>query len=439
MYMNDEKTRVDHAPCVLGMACPLRDGGCTYYDRVKQAHASRLVVTNYAYWMTANKYKGRGEAIGNFDLIVCDEAHDTPDIVSSFLSIRLNREKGYVASVIPDGDLRGMTIADWKLWAKQVMPEVTAEMEHVRRQGAGVYSASAGRKYARMVSLKTDLETIIRDVDKDWVIATSASEVVLSPVWPAPYVERGLFMGTPNVILTSATVNMKTVDMLGVDRGNILMLEFPHSFPIENRRLIHVPTIRLNYKCTDAQLKVWVARIDQIIGQRLDRKGVVHTVSYKRRDMVLSNSKYERMMITHRRMNTESQVKKFKSSAPPSVLVSPSMATGWDFPYSEAEYQIIGKVAYPDSRDKIVEARQRVDKEYTSYIAMQQLVQACGRGVRAADDRCESFIIDDNITWFIQKYKKFAPRWFWDSYFNARTIPRPPPALTNATNMKKGE
>lgn len=430
-YVGDGKTRVDHAPCVIGMACPLRNDGCAYYDRVRKASISKLVVTNYAYWMTANRFKGRGETIGDFDLIVCDEAHDTPDLVSSHLSIRMDREKGPAASLLPSGDLRGMTIADWKLWAKEKMPNVVSEMEVIKAQGGAAYTANSGRKYTKLHSLLTDLKTIINDVDKEWVTSTSSAEAVMSPVWPAPYVEKGLFLGIPNVILTSATVNAKTVEMLGVDKRDILMLEFPHSFPLQNRRLIHVPTIRLNYRCTDNQLKMWVARIDQIIGPRLDRKGIVHTVSYKRRDMVMANSKYEKYMITHRRINTESQVRKFKGANAPSVLVSPSMATGWDFPYQEAEYQIIGKVAYPDTRDKIVGARHKRDNEYTSYIAMQQLVQACGRGVRAADDKCESFIIDDNITWFMQRYKKFAPRWFWDSYYNARTIPKPPAALKN--------
>jgi Rad3-related DNA helicase len=431
LFVNDRSTNCDAGPCVLGMKCPLRDSGCLYYDRLKEAGRANLVVTNYAYWMTSNKYGG---GIGKFDIIVCDEAHDTPDIVASFLTITMDRKKGYTAGIIPEGDLTGYTVGDWRSWAKDVMPDVLMELRGMEASAHGGMSANAARKYVRMKALSEDLKTIRDDLDDKWVVRSNTEELVFAPVWPAPYVERTLFLGTKMVVLTSATVNMKTVNMLGVSNEEILMLEFPHSFPLDHRRLIHIPTVRMNYRCTEAQLKLWVRRIDQIITNRLDRKGVVHTVSYKRRDLVLANSQYERHMITHRRLNTESQVKKFKASAAPSILVSPSMATGWDFPYKECEYQVVGKIAYPDTRDKIVEARSKSDRDYTSYVAMQQLVQACGRGVRAADDRCETFVIDDNITWFMYKYKKFAPRWFWDTYINAKVIPQPPAALKKGGN-----
>lgn len=433
LFVNDKSTGCDAGPCVLGMQCPLRDCGCLYYDQLKIAARADMVVTNYAYWMTSNRF---GSGLGKFDLIVCDEAHDAPDIVASHLTINMDREKGYTAGIIPSGRLDGYTIEDWKLWARTQRPGVNAELRAQEASAHSGMSANAARKYVKMRVLAQDLKTIEEELDDTWVVRSSSTELVFAPIWPAPYVERRLLLGIPHVVLTSATVNMKTVNMMGISNADIEMLEFEHSFPLAHRRLIHIPTIRMNYRCTDMQLKQWVRRIDQIIGPRTDRKGVVHTVSYKRRDMVMANSKYEGYMITHRRLNTEAQVRKFKEAQAPAILVSPSMATGWDFPYNECEYQVIGKVAYPDTRDKIVEARSKTDKDYTSYVAMQQLVQACGRGVRAADDRCETFIIDDNITWFMQRYKKFAPRWFWDSYYNARTIPQPPPALKNGRGNK---
>ena len=54
---------------------------------------------------------------------------------------------------------------------------------------------------------------------------------------------------------------------------------------------------------------------------------------------------------------------------------------------------------------------------------MQDLVQASGRGMRAPDDYCETFIVDDSISWFLFKYKEFAPEWFVNSYKKVRVIP----------------
>jgi Rad3-related DNA helicase len=61
---------------------------------------------------------------------------------------------------------------------------------------------------------------------------------------------------------------------------------------------------------------------------------------------------------------------------------------------------------------------------------MVTLVQASGRGCRAPDDRCETFVVDDQVEWFMTKYRRFAPRWFLDAYVpNVVVTPRPLPKL----------
>ena len=61
---------------------------------------------------------------------------------------------------------------------------------------------------------------------------------------------------------------------------------------------------------------------------------------------------------------------------------------------------------------------------------MVTMVQAAGRGCRAADDRCQTFIVDDQADWFVRRNKKFAPKWFLDSYQpNVMATPPPLPKL----------
>jgi hypothetical protein len=42
------------------------------------------------------------------------------------------------------------------------------------------------------------------------------------------------------------------------------------------------------------------------------------------------------------------------------------------------------------------------DPDYANYVAMQKLVQAVGRGMRAPDDWCETLIVDDQFSWFVK-------------------------------------
>lgn len=411
----EPQTMCDSGPCSIGDRCLLKENGCLYYDQLKLALGAKVVVTNYAYWMTMVEY---GNGLGNFNMMVLDEAHSAPDHLTSHLEVVLRRTDREENRIIRDGIPSSHN--EMRVWAIKWLEEITEELRSMKDGGKD----SNRRTIIKLQSLKSKINRLafMRD---DWVWESNEMEVTLSPVWPWPYAEKWLFASIPKILFTSATCIPKTAAMLGINNRELQCEEYPHSFPVQNRMLFHIPTIRLNFKTTDMELRQWVARIDQILRGRGDRKGIIHTISYKRRDMIMIQSKMRDIMISHKRKDAELVVKKYKVMKLPVVLVSPSMATGWDFPYDECRFQIIGKVPYPDTRGAIMQARTSTDNEYTSYIAMQQLVQACGRGVRAEDDWCENFIIDDNIKWFLPNYKHMAPEWFREAFASRVVIPAP--------------
>jgi len=425
-----DRTTCDHAPCVVGFQCRYRNGGgCRYYDALKRAQRSDMVVTNYAYWMYNNAH-GDGFGEKEFNTLVCDEAHDAPDIVSSFLTIKLDRSDTFTRNILPLRTLNDMSISEWSRWAEQAEVVVADEADILKKkmEREKFLTKSERKIYAKLKRMSQDLQRMTK-MDDTWITDVGKLEVSFCPTWPAPDCEDALFLGIQNIVLTSASVCMKTADMLGISEDDIEIMEYPHSFPVERRQIIHVPTVRMNYRTNQAGIKTWLTRIDQILKPRLDRKGIIHTVSYKRRDAILGHSKYRNQMMSHSRHNTELTVNKFRNSQEPKILVSPSVTTGWDFPYTDAEYQIVGKVPYPDTTNKIVKTRTKEDSDYAPYIAAQTLMQSCGRINRAADDQGETFVIDDNIKWFMYKYDKFMTGWFREAFVQARTIPRPPERL----------
>jgi len=425
--LEHDGTRCDHGPCIAGFHCRLKDKGeCLYHAQVARARGAAQVVTNYAFWMYNNEY---GEGLGDFNLMVCDEAHDTPDQVSSFLTIALKRKDTVVQGKLPRSNLSEMSINDWVIWACSHRESVVRELEYLKEQGKsnGSLSKTQRHKYAELATFLRAITGIAR-MDNTWVFDVGTEEITFSPVWPARYCETVLFRNIPHVINTSASVCAKTVEMLGIDQDTHVLKEYPHSFAVENRRVIHVstyPPVRLNFRADDKVLRFWLNRIEQILQRREHLKGIIHTVSYDRRNFVLQHSRFKDNMITHKRSTAEEVVARFKKSEPPATLVSPSMTTGWDFPGSECRYQIIGKLAYPDTRNKIVKARSKDDAEYPAYVAMMQLMQACGRGTRSVDDYCENFIIDDNIGWFMTRFGKFSTDWFRESFTRTGVVPGP--------------
>jgi ATP-dependent DNA helicase DinG len=416
----------DWGPCHTGYNCELRASGCDYYEQLNKAEKSQLVVTNYSYWFAINAIGG----IGEFDLLVCDEAHSAPDELSSFLSINLSREE--IAGLLNQRFPSAQDPKSWTVWAKNASFQAHDMGEHLRKNSHPDQIANERSRARKLQYLEGKLDSLSR-IKGEWVKESEAGDVSWDPVWPAPYAHK-LFQGIPKVLLISATVRPKTCEMLGIDKDDLDFFEYTSPFPVDRRPTIHIYNpnglpMRINHRAKDHVLRAWVNRIDQVIERRKDRKGVIHTVSYARRNYLNDHSKHNFDFITHDTEDTARAMDVFKKSRFPAVLLSPSASTGYDFPYEECEYSIIIKIPFPDTRSSIMKARHAQDKDYTMYIAMQELVQMAGRGMRAADDRHEVLIVDDNADWFLQKYRHFAPEWFMDSYRRVRNVPDPPRKL----------
>lgn len=424
--MTDNTLTCEDGPCSVGVRCEFKKSVCPYYRAVEDAKNARLVVTNYSFWFYSNKY---AEGIGNPGLLVCDEGHDAPASVAGFLTITIPRRDIEIEAYLPK-DPETLTIPKWVGWATGRCTELETsyddlleefENDPAKKEDTRLLKEAATLR--RLISQMQQLKAMTTD---NWVCDVTPFEVSFAPIDVRGYCSDLLYGRANKVILTSASVNYKTAQMLGLDETNCEMLEYEHTFPVENRMVVHIRGARMNARATGEDLKEWLYAADSIIRDRLDRKGIFHTTSYARRDFVLGQSNYAAYMLSHDKKDLLQKIFQFKNAKPPAVFVSPAVTTGWDFPYDAAEYQIIGKIAYPDTRNKITKARCEADEEYGAYIAMQQLVQTAGRGTRADDDACENFIIDDNITWFMKKYRKFAPKWFLES-MTSRIFPPDPP------------
>lgn len=408
------KARCDEGPCAFGVKCNMKtEGGCLYYDQLHKAKAAEVVITNYAYWMTQNEYS---EGIGEFGMLVLDEAHSSPDHVIDHISISFSKRYLLESTVLGLRNSLPNDILGWQTWASDRLGDVRSDMKDAKEK-------RKDKLWLRLKRLEGKLSRLEERIDSTWLWEDGSATVTLSPIWVDLHTESVLFLGIPKVLLTSATVVPKTVKLLGVKDHHYE--EYPHSFPVENRPLIHLPTVRMNHRIGEMEHRLWTNKVDQIIRDRLEHKGIIHTVSYARRDIIIERSKYSEYMITHTKATTESVVRSFKRSEAPCILVSPSMATGWDFPDEECRWQIIVKLPYPDTRGDIIKARSRKDSDFSAYIVMQQLIQATGRGVRNLADYCETFVIDNNITWFIKKYDHLSVGWFMEAYRVRAVIPPP--------------
>lgn len=420
----------DLGPCRANVYCQYKDRGCPYWDQVRRAAKSNMVSTNYAYWLM-NRPRGGKEAkysIGNFDMLVCDEAHDSVNNLLGTLSTTITAKECPIPWIEEGAELKSH-----REWLDTIAEYCKDKIEN-KTNGMSTYEA---KQLGKLISLKSKADMILNSLNSaNWVIDWTLDKVKYDPIWPSYLSEPWLFRGIKKVIMTSATIRPKTLNILGVkgngnpdnEESEFICTEYPNHFPIARRPIYYIPTARIDYKSTIDEINYWLMRHDQIIRPRLDRKGIIHAVSYDRCQKITSTSAYRQYFKIHNSYNTRRVVKEFKESQPPSILVSPSITTGYDFPYESARYQILCKIPFPDQRSKVDQERKKIDKTYGSYCAMQQVQQACGRSNRAGDDFSETFILDDHAKWFFYKEptKGFAAQWFLDALIWTDVLPQPP-------------
>lgn len=426
--------------CRIGQleSCALIGQGCHYESQRDTARQLPTIVTNYAYWFHVNEYPpGLDSPELPVQQLICDESHQAVSELSKYLQTEIRESWLHTTGL--QSPRQSEDISAWREFAlnsivavgkdlsaatKTLKLAVTNRSSNIRRLRDKVYELDA---------LKTSLGAISIMTAEDWVLeireGTRHGRVwVFDNVWPAQHSFK-LFRNIPKIILMSGTLRPSTLRLLGIPPSAYQFREWPRVFPAAHTPIYHIPTIKLNHKIDDVGLAKWVERIDEIIESRLDRKGIVHTVSYARQRYLLDHSRHAQyMLVNTNEPESESAaevVTRFKASDAPAILVSPSFSTGWDFPGRCCEFQIIAKVPYPDIRSKIIQARLARIPSYASQLAMQDLEQACGRGTRSFSDRCEIFLIDDAIRYLLFRYPGLKSRWF--SVIETSQVPPPGP------------
>lgn len=441
-----DRPTCDIGPCISGLRCDLKNAGCDYFDSHRSANGAKLVLTNYAYWIAIHKY---GQGLGKFDMVILDEAHSAEGALSSALSVEFVpkdfRELGTEPIKIT------AALQDWRMWARVQLMKCQGKLEFFTA-GARIGQTVDERGVLTLVN-DTDLPDaselrfwkrlegkcqMVSESNDDWIVEQdeASKNIRLAPAFIGKYVESALLRDIPRVVMMSGTVRPKTADLMDIAESEREFIEYPSTFPVERRPIYWLPTVRLNSKSPPEDLRTWVVRIDQILARRPHLKGIIHTRSYQRQQYLLAHSRFKNIMYANTQGNMQKVVKDFRAADPPAVLVSPSVGTGFDFPYSACRFQIIGKMPFYDKRGAVMKAQIKLDPDYPNYLTSQDLIQLYGRPNRAPDDFSETWIVDDHFEWFVQQYSGYKfdehtgkllmnagiragkpNRWFFPDYF----------------------
>lgn len=397
--------KCDDAPCLDGQFCALRDGGCLYYDSVRRGALSQWVVTNYAWWLGS---RDKTPGLGPRPYLVLDEAHAAHEHLASHVRTELDPST-LPPFLRPSRGWERWDMTSWVGWAKY-------RMDDVRNAKAESMTRSMRHKFR---ILGTTMQRIA-DATGVWFIQVSKEGVVtFEPLWPHEYAGPLLFRDAARVILMSATIRPRELRYLGLKIEDVDFVETASPIASWRRPFFHVPVAKLSSKTPREIWRTLVERMDAVIADRLHWRGIIHVPSYELGEMILARSAYRHLMIAPRHTSqTVPAVESFRASTPgkaASIIVSPSLGTGWDFPFDQARYQLIAKLNAPVPT-ALMQAREADDPGYGWYRTAQDVQQRYGRIARDPDDYGETFCFDDHIVWMRRAHRDWFTSGFHDAF-----------------------
>ena len=384
--------------CKQGKAMKRKCDTCPYdiaKDRFKSGRAS---ITNYAFWLT-------GKLETEHSTILCDEGHKLHDAVINAYTFTFNAKVAGECKVKwmppPEKDSELMGFLEGYSAALTTRAAQYAETNPEFSIAAAQYAEAclnliAALSRGEQVAIQCDLKM------RTFAISPISCKGLWGETWKA--------MGKPRIVATSATFLDPdyVAQWFGV-RPAFIQLESP--FEPASRAVYYDPVA--NVKAADEEsLGKVLRKIDTIMDEWKDERGLIHTPSYKMAEWLATRSRHKHRFTQLTRDNKIDELLVIHEKKPGSVLIGPNMMEGLDLKDDLARFNVITKMPFPPMVDPWVKKKNEVEPAWQPWHITWQLVQACGRVVRHGDDWGVTYIIDSNFGWFYGKNERLFPGWF---------------------------
>jgi Rad3-related DNA helicase len=424
----EEDTPVDRAPCARerGYDCSVKHR-CPYFsDRAIASNRSIAAMTLAYFMQTAGS-----EVFRKRDVVVIDEAHGLAEWAEMYATI----------------DLTPRTVP---VWDEIGVPDLSAADDPVERTArfaetlAGVcsrakddllaepeLSAEEAARRDRLQELVSELDWFVRDYrDPEsattWVVDQSDRDggtggpLAIKPLDPERYLHHTVWDRGNTFALLSATILNKEAFCRGVglDPADVALVDVPHTFPVENRPLYDVTQGKMTYEHRSETVPKIARLLVRLMARHPGEKGLVHAHSYdiQRRLLDLLNDFGVGARVrAHDRDDRDAELEAWKASDDPEVFLSVKMEEALDLNGDLARWQVLCKAPYLNTNDSRV-ARRLEEGQWAWYhrAALRTVIQACGRVVRAPDDRGATYLADSSLLDLFERARADTPDWFTD-------------------------
>ena len=387
--------------------CPCASS-CPYLIQKRLALEAPLAILNVPLFLAEANYVG---GFSGWPWLVLDEGDLTEASLMDFVGVIITAWQIERLDLSPP---RAKTVPEaWIEWAITSLPRITSRAWELEDTGKprDIREAKGYRRLAKK------LEFLIDQDLEYWAFIPEEARWSFRPIFVSSHAAHNLWGHAERFLAMSATIidPQQFARDLGLKAGQWEFIDLPSTFPRETRPILFLPRANMTHKTSSTAWPQAVQALDEVLDRHPDEKGLVHTVSYPLASHVLENSRHAPRLIVHNPKNRYQVLEQFKAARAPLVLVSPSMERGVDLPYDCCRFIVVLKVPYLQLKDPQVQRRvygTRSGPQWYAVQAIRSLVQATGRGTRAADDYCISYILDAQFERLYREHQHLFPAWW---------------------------
>ena len=374
---------------------------CEYEQLKRRAMKMReVLVTNYAYFISQKFLKQP-------DILILDEGHAAEREIVKQAKIRVPYRFIHKATQkkFDEGEYEG--------FFGDIIDIVNIEIDQTEKQFRGFeklkkndYLIKTQRRLRALKILKENLKSLKTAYNtKNWYVSSSEKSLVFEPYFGTWFFTK-YYRAANKVILMSATPpNIELAETLfGIPKDDIDYFKMPSTFPTKIRPIKLLLTTNMGYKHLPKALPKVTRVVDRLIEKyHQNEKGLIHCKNYDVAKYILRNSGLSSRMLLHDSFNRARVLEQFQLSKYPKILLSPSFQEGVDLPYDDCRFQMLVGVQFPNLSDKVTQRRKQLNPESYNWEVALGIAQAYGRGVRAEDDYCVFYVMDNNFLWFFRQ------------------------------------
>jgi Rad3-related DNA helicase len=398
---------------------------CDYWAQMTRAMRSSITLFNFQSFL----FQQRLGRFGKRDLLILDECHNAESVLMQFVQLTLSDKILKRLGIRLDFRLQtGKDVLAW-LEKNAVTDKILAEL------GGAARTENVGSK---LTPQETDqLQTLldrIGDLEKyldltQWVVDVTEEvdpdddkdrtrKLRVRPVFVSLFAKELLFSKADRTLAMSATIlDPKTwARNLGIPFKDLAFVEVPCLFPVKNRPIFLEYAGNMSWKTLEATLPKLYPTVSRILDRHKGQRGIIHGHSERLCKLILENVGSPRFIhLDQFPGRNKTELMKAHLERPDSVIVASGFHEGVDLHDDLARFQIITKIPWPSTEDKLVKVRMETDGSYLPFQAALKLIQSYGRAVRHKDDFSHAYITDAGFDSFASRCGWLLPKWFTDA------------------------